>query len=234
MLEFGTSGLLYRSNKLMYDRGTNTLWTSFYGEPAVGPLAGSGIVLELLPVLVTTWGDWLEAHPGTTVLDDDTGVYPAESYRPEEDPESAYADYRAAPNTRFPVAQRSDILTTKAQVLGLSVMGKARAYPLELLQENPVINDSLGGTNLVIVTNAETGAARPYERESYSFSPAEAAATLEGVVYLADEGGRRWRIDEEALVLEQDPSQRLLRVPSHMSYWFGWYAFYPDTEAYGR
>ncbi len=105
---------------------------------------------------------------------------------------------------------------------------------MELLRENPEINDSLGGTNLVIVTNAEAGAARPYERESYSFSPTEAAATLEGVVYLADERGRRWRIDEEALVLEQDPSQRLLRVPSHMSYWFGWYAFYPDTEVYGR
>ena len=217
----------------MYDRGTNTLWTSFSGEPSVGPLADSGIVLELLPVLVTTWGEWLEVHPDTTVLDDDTGVYPAAHYLPEENPESVYADYRAAPNTMFPVAQRSDLLTTKGQVLGLSVKGQARAFPLETLRDNPVINDSLGGTNLVIVTNAESGAARPYERGSHHFSLAEAVTTQMEPAYLVDEAGRRWRMEEDALVLDKDPSQRLLRIPSHMSYWFGWYAFYPDTDVYG-
>ena len=38
--EFGTSGMLYRSNKLMYDRATETLWHQFRGEPVVGPLQG--------------------------------------------------------------------------------------------------------------------------------------------------------------------------------------------------
>ena len=36
---FGTSGLLYRSNKLMYDRTTNSIWNQFTGEPVIGPLA---------------------------------------------------------------------------------------------------------------------------------------------------------------------------------------------------
>ena len=232
VLEFGTSGLLYRSNKLMYDRGTNTLWTSFYGQPAVGPLADSAIKLELLPVLVTTWGEWLDTHPDTTVLDDDTGVYPAERYPPEDDPRSLYADYRADPDTMFPVAKRSDLLTTKAQVLGLSVEGRARAYPLETLRDNPIINDSLGGKNLVIVTKAEAGAARPYERGHQQFSIAEPGGGEGEVLYLVDEAGGRWRMEEDALVQEDDPSQRLLRIPSHMSYWFGWYAFYPDTDVY--
>ena len=66
--EFGTSGLLFRSNKLMYDRGTKSLWHQFTGEPVVGALVGSGIELELLPIVLTTWGDWLAAHPDTTVL----------------------------------------------------------------------------------------------------------------------------------------------------------------------
>ena len=34
---FGTSGLLYLSNKLMFDRDTNSLWRQFTGEPVVGP-----------------------------------------------------------------------------------------------------------------------------------------------------------------------------------------------------
>lgn len=83
VFEFGTSGFLYRSNKLMYDRTTNTLWHQFLGKPVVGELVGSGITLEVLPVTLTTWGDWLEAHPDTMVLDVETGVYPAERYFPE-------------------------------------------------------------------------------------------------------------------------------------------------------
>jgi hypothetical protein len=52
---FGTSGLLYRSNKLMYDRKTNTLWRQFTGEPVVGGLADSGIRLSIFPVVLTQW-----------------------------------------------------------------------------------------------------------------------------------------------------------------------------------
>ena len=69
----------------MYDRTTNTLWRQFVGEPAVGALAGSGIKLEVLPVVLTTWGDWLTAHPDTTVVDINTG-FPPERYRPEGNP----------------------------------------------------------------------------------------------------------------------------------------------------
>ncbi|MEL6267404.1 MAG: DUF3179 domain-containing (seleno)protein, partial [Pseudomonadota bacterium] len=47
---FGSSGFLYRSNKLMFDRQTHTLWNQFNGEPVVGPLAGSGIRLKRRPV----------------------------------------------------------------------------------------------------------------------------------------------------------------------------------------
>ncbi|MGB5881672.1 MAG: DUF3179 domain-containing (seleno)protein, partial [Thermoanaerobaculia bacterium] len=42
---FGTSGLLYRSNKLMFDRQTLTLWSNLTGEPVIGRLARSSIHL---------------------------------------------------------------------------------------------------------------------------------------------------------------------------------------------
>ena len=35
---FGTSGLLFQSNKLMYDHQTGSLWNQFTGRPVVGPL----------------------------------------------------------------------------------------------------------------------------------------------------------------------------------------------------
>ena len=65
---FGTSGMLYRSNKVMYDRLTNSLWNQLTGEPVIGPLWDSGIKLDFFPVLLTTWEEWLELHPDTTVL----------------------------------------------------------------------------------------------------------------------------------------------------------------------
>ena len=99
---FGTSGLLYRSNKLMYDRTTETLWNQFSGEPVWGPLAGRGIRLTPLPAVHTTWGEWRRAHPGSTVLDIETG------FRRDYGPGVAYADYNASPDPLFYVPIQDD------------------------------------------------------------------------------------------------------------------------------
>ncbi|MEO1696744.1 MAG: DUF3179 domain-containing (seleno)protein [Planctomycetota bacterium] len=96
-LLFGSSGLLHRSNKLMFDRGTDTLWDQLAGSPVAGPRVGEA-PLERLPVRVTTWGAWRAAHPDTDVLSRRTGherVY-AEG--------AAYGDYFASAETMFAVA----------------------------------------------------------------------------------------------------------------------------------
>ena len=124
---FGTSGLLYLSNKLMYDRKTNTLWRQFTGEPVVGSLAGSGIRLSIFPVVVTQWQEWVTAHPDTTVLDIETGIYLSSTYFPESNPRSIYYDYFSSPDTMFPVWSRSSLLDTKTVVLDCG--WKARPKP---------------------------------------------------------------------------------------------------------
>ena len=234
VLEFGTSGLLYRSNKLMYDRGTETLWRQFTGEPVVGELVGSGIKLEVLPVLLTTWGDWLATHPDTTVLDIDTGLYPAELYVPEWDPRSIYYGVRRQPESSFPVWDKSDRLPEKSEVLGLIVNGEARAYPVETLQQQPVLNDTLGGRGLVVITPGEGAGARAFQRDGQEFAKVRFAGDGAASVIVVDQGGDEWRLEEDALVKVSDPAQRLDRLPSHVSYWFGWYAFHTATEIYGQ
>ena len=128
-VEFGTSGYLYRSNKLMFDRKTETLWHQFRGVPAMGPLVGSGMELEVLPMTLTVWSDWVAEHPDTTVLDLDTGIYPEDAYTPEAQNDSAYFAYRYQKDTIFPVPERSADLATKEQVFGLAFGEEARAYP---------------------------------------------------------------------------------------------------------
>ena len=234
VLEFGTSGLLYQSNKLMYDRSTRSLWHQFLGEPVLGPLADSEIRLELHPVLVTDWEEWAHDHPDTTVLDIDTGIFPPEAYQSETDPDSSYYDYRQTEDTLYPVRDRSNTLPTKAEVLGLSLNGEARAYPLELLHKNPVLNDSLGGLNIVVLTQQGSGSVRAYERGTRAFPPPHTGENASELgASLLDGDGRLWAVLEEALVLAEDPDTSFRRLPSHMAYWFGWFSFYPGTDVYG-
>ena len=143
--EFGSSGFLFRSNKLMYDRQTRTLWNHMTGEPVIGPLVGSGIRLARLPVVVTSWGDWKREHPDTKVVDINTG-----HSRPYN-AGAAYGAYFASPGTMFPVWQKSRALPEKARVFTLVLDGQAKAYALEGLDRaNGVLNDTLAGKPLVV------------------------------------------------------------------------------------
>ena len=160
----------------MYDRRTETLWRQFSGDPVIGPLAESGLKLEVLRVILTTWGQWTADHPDTTVLDIDTGIYPESSYQPEDDARSAYHAYRAQPDTMFPVWQRSGALPPKSQVLGLALGGETKAYPLEALEGRPVVNDALGGQTVVIVTVAGGLGSRVYQRAGHRFLKASLGA----------------------------------------------------------
>lgn len=63
-----TSGLLIRSNKVMYDLVTKSVFDTFLGKAVTGPLAQKGIKLKQASVVTTNWGAWKKAHPDTTVL----------------------------------------------------------------------------------------------------------------------------------------------------------------------
>ena len=214
--------MLYRSNKLMYDRATETLWNQFIGVPVVGPLAGSGIRLEVLPNVLTTWGEWLEEHPDTTVISNDTGVYPPESYSPEWDMSSIYFSYRADPGTMFPVAGIDESLPIKEQVFGLVFGDAARAYARPSLMQTGVLNDRVGDQDVIIVA-VQGGGIRAYDRQGLQFE-----AEPDG--RLRDGSGQLWQVGEDALVSEGDASRVLPRLPSRDAYWFGWQSFYPQTE----
>ena len=69
-----TSGLLIRSNKVMYDLETYSVFDTFLGKAVTGPLHEKGIALEPVSVVTTEWGAWKEAHPDTTVLIEDLAL----------------------------------------------------------------------------------------------------------------------------------------------------------------
>lgn len=150
--EFGSSGFLMRSNKLMYDRTTKTLWNQLTGKPVIGKLVGKNLELKVLPVVLTSWGEWKTAHPDTKVLSTDTG------YDRPYQVGATYGRYFASPGTMFPIWKQSRILPKKARVYAIQLDGIAKAYPLdELNRVNGVANDKIGAKNLVVVYRDAVG-----------------------------------------------------------------------------
>jgi hypothetical protein len=207
---FGSSGFLYRSNKLMYDEATHSLWNQFTGRPVVGPLTGSGIELAVLPVTIARWRDWLASHPETRVLSLATGH--ERDYTPGE----PYGDYFASAELMFPVLVEDERLAPKDYVFALRADGARKAWPLTAFAGGRVLNERLGDLPVVLVGDAASRTVRAYRSEGRSFAAGVEEATLQA-------GAERWRIEESALVGPRGES--LARLPGHIAYWFAWQAF---------
>jgi len=222
-LKFGTSGLLYRSNKLMFDRATLSLWSNLTGDAVVGERAAELARLRMLPMTLTRWDTWLRRHPDTTVMVPDPAAARATGYRYVE----GSAD-QARAGIEFPVWQQDDALERNARVYALRINGEAKAYPLDRLRAQRLVHDQLGGTAIVLTVDPESGAVRVYERGTLRF---QVPAEPEPLRQLRAEDGSAWWIGEDGLAPEQG-GELLPRVPGHVAFWFGWYAFYPETTVY--
>jgi hypothetical protein len=227
LLTFGTSGLLYRSNKLMFDEETLSLWSSTDGRPVVGPVAGSGLEMRPYPVVTTTWREWASLHPDTTVLSLETG------FERDYSEGAAYRDYLATDKLMFEVPKTDARLKNKAEVLALLLRPagapreaprKALAVSVELLRKRPVMHTSFAGHELVIVST-EGGANRVYDAGEVRFDRVAADGK-----HLIDQRSQPWQITEDALVPDGRDEATRRRLAARRAFWFGWFAQFPDTE----
>jgi len=154
---FGVSGLLYKSDVLMYDHQTESLWSQIQREAVTGPLTGTR--LKLLPLVHTTWGAWRAEHPKTQLLSTDTG-YKRDYTR---DP---YESYARSDRLMFPVGKGDDRLSPKAWVLGIELDGIARAYPFSELERSPKsFTDLLGSKRVILSYDRASRTARIRDNE---------------------------------------------------------------------
>ncbi len=207
-LVFGSSGFLYRSNKLMFDRETNSLWNQFTGEPVSGPLVNSGIQLKLRPVTITTWANWKKSNPKTKVLSLDTG------HRRNYSSGNVYKDYFASPDLMFPAVVRNEKqIKRKDYVFGIRDVGAAKAWPVTAFKNVSVINDKVGTLKVVLIGDAKSRTVRAYARGELKFSQSTKTDKISAL-------GQDWMVLENQLV--GPDGTKLSRVPGHISYWFAW------------
>ncbi len=233
VLDFGTSGLLYRSALVMYDRQTESLWSHFTGEAVIGTLTGEQV--ELIPMSTVSWSDWLDANPDGLVLSRDTGHDRAYGQNP-------YPGYDDVDSQPFLFEGEVDgRLAAKERVVGIRRGSDAVAIQTTELFERRVVEVDLGGEPVVVWLERGTasalddssveggrdvGATGVFEPvvdgRRLTFEPAENG-------FRDPETGSTWDVLGNATGGPLAGS-KLTPVEHVDTFWFAWAAFLPDAR----
>ncbi|MBC8509889.1 MAG: DUF3179 domain-containing protein [Anaerolineales bacterium] len=235
LLTFGTSGNLRHSDLVMYDRQTQSWWQQFSGEGIVGSFTGTK--LTPVPAAIISWGDFKAKYPVGQVLSIDTGISRPYGQNP-------YVGYDNIDSYPFLFSgEIPDQLRPMDRVVGVVLdSGDAVAFAFTRLNEEVVINDVIGETNIVVFWKAGTASALD-TRDISSGADIGATgvyeATLDGEVLtfvdnddgtFSDENtGSTWDIFGQAIAGALE-GQSLRPINHHDTFWFAWAAFVPgDT-----
>jgi hypothetical protein len=225
---FGVSGLLWRNDLVMYDEATESLWSQILATAIRGEETGT--TLTLVPSTLTTWGEWRESHPGTVVLRPPPESHTVVGRVDRDYSRNPYGGYESS--RRIGIGGSSfddDRLHPKAQVVGVTHEGTARAYPLDAVQRAGVVNDEVNGLPVVVAAVDSTLVAyvRVVDGETLDF-------VADGPKHLRA-GGSRWRITTGTAVDGPREGTELEHANDvSPQFWFAWLDFHPETSVYGE
>jgi hypothetical protein len=233
VLSFGTSGALYDSNLLMYDRQTQSLWVQFTGQAVAGVLAGHQ--LHPYPMQTVSWAAWRAGHPHGWVLSRDTGYT-----RPYgSNPYPGYDNINSPPFL-FP-GQVNGRYTAKTRLVGIRYRGAAVAILLAALRRRRVIDLTIAGHPITVwwqpgtasALSSATIAGGPDVGATGAFSPALDGRRLHfrpaAGGFRDRQTGSHWSVLGHA---DAGPLAGQTLTPlTHMdTFWFVWAAFQPRTR----
>jgi len=213
---FGVSGRLINNNLVMYDRATEAWWPQIPATSIPGPWNADPSVASLreFRLVWTTWEQWREHNPETSVLSTDTGF--AKNYG--NDPYGSYnsrGGYYANDNLLFPALDGPDTYDNKTVVMGARTPKGAAAFLKDAIREKRLMTGEIGETPVVAVYDDRYDTAYVYK------NPEEETFEYDGGS-IVDAGGTSHAPDELALS----------RVHTFDAMWFAWAGYYPDTNVY--
>jgi hypothetical protein len=239
VLRLGVSGLLRRSDMVMWDETSTSLWQQITGEGIVGRFAGSR--LNLLDTRIVSFSQFANNFPDGWSLSRTTGFRTVYGTNP-------YAGYSSSTqpflfdgelDPRFPALER---------VVGVVTAAADKSYPFSVLENEVVINDVVGEQPVVvwwapgtrdaldqrsIAQSRSIGSAVAYQRvlddgTELRFTPGDGAG-----VFIDDETGSTWNLFGRATSGELE-GQQLGALSHRNDFWFAWAAFFPDSPVYSR
>ncbi len=145
-----TSGLLNRSNKIMFDLTSRSMIDTFTGEARTGPWREAGILLEPITTVTSAWGAWRTEHPGTTVMAGADGAgadYPLDPLGGRDDGGPIFPIGDADPRL-FPQTDVIGVTTTDGRAVAFPVVPARRRLADEELVEVDGVSLVLDGAGL--------------------------------------------------------------------------------------
>ena len=237
-LRFGVSGLLRNSDLVMWDNVTETLWQQLTGEGLIGEFAGSQ--LSFLPSAITSFEDFKRKYPAGQVLGPDQGFGRSYGFNP-------YTGYssRSTPFGFFDQNNLDDRFPALERVVNVTIDDTAKAYPFSIIEPAGVANDTVAGTDVVILWGGDTADALDTAEIASAAGIGTGIAfnrTVDGRVltfsangddtFIDSETGSVWDLNGTALDGALTGTQ-LEPVVHGNEFWFAWAAFNPDAEVYG-
>jgi hypothetical protein len=235
VLDFGTSGELYQSALVMYDRQTDSLWAHFTGQGLVGHFAGAQ--LDFVPAQTISFAQFREAHPEGMVLTQDTGAS-----RPYgQNPYPGYDFEGSDPIGQFFNGEIDRTELAKARIVGINDDAGSVAVRLADLAEQPVIPVTDDGRNLVVfhlpglasaLESGEVGGGRDIGQTGvFTAAAADGTAltfTSDGETFTDDQTGSTWNVLGQAIDGEL-AGERLEPINHLDTFWFAWATYRPGT-----
>ncbi len=213
----------WRNGVMVIRHKDGTLFSALSGRAFTGPRRGEQ--LKPIPTLDTDWGYWANAYPGSVAYE------MFEKYQPIEAPKTENAE---SVRTRLPADPR---LAPSAGVLGISLGGKAKAYPISALEKSPgVLADTIDGKPVIVLWYAASRTAAIYRSQIDETTPPQhVTLTFDTETpwapFVDRETGSHWGIEGRA-VAGPLKGKTLGWLPGVQCRWFAWAAEYPDTEIY--
>ena len=221
-LTFQVAGV-YRRNMIIRDRQTGTLWQHATGKALLGPLKGAQ--LQPLGGELTRWSKWKEMNQHTSLAVEPIpkhgrfpGLIPRD--RLEYLLETFSTNYAASgfvTDNRLPMHE---------EIVGVSLAGVNRAYPLDVIRNQGVIYDRIGENSIVIVYDVDADHVNAFNclvsDKSIELAPANSALS-------SPDGMMRWTWTGIPLTANTPPLQKL---KIERQWWLGWVEFHPTSEVY--
>jgi len=234
--DFGTSGLLRKSDLVMYDRQSETLWQQFTGKAIIGEMAG--IKLKMLSSSMLSFKDYYTTYPNGLVLSKETGHRRAYG----QNPYVGYDDINSSPFLyRNPIDKR---LRPMERVVTLSKDGTSKAYPYTILKNKKVINDEFYGKKIVLFHKSGTASALDNNKISNSKDVGSTAVFST----ILDGKSLKFKYDKNRGMVDTNTNstwdifgvattgtlkgKELTREVHADHFWFSFAAFRPETEVY--
>src|SRR5829696_2653351 len=161
-------------NFVMQDAQTGSWWQQVTGRAIAGPLKGKQ--LTLVPHDEVAFGRWTADHPSGRVLKPDATVDARDDYA-SLDWERRMARTRVV--TELP---KGSPFAPRTLVVGVTVNGRSKAYPLDALRQSRVLLDTVGDVPLMVAVAEDGRSVRVFDRrvdEGARATPNEPQATGE-------------------------------------------------------